>query len=377
MNLRTSWKWMPVLLLLLAGCMQQSLRHGAPPPYTVFSSDGRLLGTLDDILPELARKRVIYVGETHSRYGDHLLELEVIRRLRRRGADLAIGMEFFQKPFQKWLDAYIEGRVSETEMLEKTQWFERWRFDYRLYRPILRFARRHRIPVVALNLPRELTDEVSRKGIEGLAPADRARLPRRIDRSDRAYRKRLHRAFDRHPGKDEKRFERFLDVQYSWDEGMAQSVSDYLRAHPRKQMVVLAGSGHIAWGSGIPKRVARRLHAEQAIVLPADREAKPGEADYLVVTEEKRLSPRPLMGVLVDTTGGAIRITGITPGSGAEKAGLRKGDRILAIDGRPVSSYTGLRMALIDKRPGDRVQVRFSRGGETLEKSLVLGASPH
>ncbi|HHH12940.1 MAG TPA: PDZ domain-containing protein [Thiolapillus brandeum] len=378
MNLRATWKLALLLPLLLAGCKElEVLRILPPAPYTVVTPGGAVKGTLEALLPELARKRVVYVGETHSRYGHHLLQLAVIRGLHARGVDLAIGMEFFQRPFQEWLDAYIEGRISETEMLEKTQWFDRWRFDYRLYRPILRFAREHRIPVVALNVPREITDEVSEKGIDGLKPESRAQLPERIDRSDRAYRERLHQVFTRHEGKREGQFERFLDVQYSWDEGMAQSVADYLKAHPGKQMVVLAGSGHIAWGSGIPSRVARRIDGDYAILLPADGEMKPGMADYLVVTEEKKLSPRPLMGILIDTSGDGILVTGVTRASGAEKAGLRKGDRILAIDGQPVSSYTRLRVSLMDKRPGDRIRVRYQRDSDIGEKELVLGASPH
>ena len=36
-------------------------------------------------------------------------------------------------------------------MLRGTQYYDRWRFDYRLYREILSSARRHRIPVIALS----------------------------------------------------------------------------------------------------------------------------------------------------------------------------------------------------------------------------------
>ena len=81
-----------------------------------------------------------------------LLQLEdydgLVRRLRERGAELAIGMEFFQQPFQDSLDAYIAGTLSEEDLLRETEYFERWRFDYRLYRPILRYAKEHGIDVV-------------------------------------------------------------------------------------------------------------------------------------------------------------------------------------------------------------------------------------
>jgi len=370
-------RWLlPVGLLLLAGaCKEMGLVGHSPPPYTVVTPEGRVVGTLDAILPELARKRVVYVGETHSKYGHHLLQLAVIRGLHERGVDLAIGMEFFQQPFQRWLDDYLAGRIDEDELLEKTEWFERWRFDYRLYRPILRYAREQGIPLVALNVPREVTEEVSKRGLSGLSPQVRARLPAQIDRSDTAYRERLRKVYDQHAHRGEGRFERFLDVQYSWDEGMAEQVARYLARHPGRHMVVLAGSGHVAWGSGIPARVARRIGGDYAIVLPADGERKPGMADYLIVTEDEMLSPRPLMGVFIDTGAEGIRITGVSRGSGAEKAGLREGDRLISVNGRPVASYAQLRARLMDHVPGDRVKITIERDGRVLEKTLELGAA--
>ncbi len=369
-----------LLLLLLGACREMEVKEGGQvPAYQVVIPKGVGNRDLEDLLAELAGKRVIYVGETHSRYGHHLLQLEVIRGLYERGVNLAIGMEFFQKPFQKWLDAWIAGEISEAEMLEKTQWYDRWRFDYRLYRPILRFAREHRIPVIALNVPRELTEQVSEKGIGGLDKEARAHLPAKIDRSDQAYRERLHKVFSRHQGKEESQFERFLDVQYTWDEGMAQSVADYLEKHPEKTMVVLAGSGHLAYGSGIPSRVARRIGGDYLIILPATGDKdEPEMADYLVGVEQKKLPPRALMGVMIGSSAKGVKVEGVTPGSGADQAGLRKGDILLAIDGQPVSSLAGIRVRLLDRHPGDRISVRFERDGKVEEKTLVLGkASLH
>lgn len=372
-------RWLPLLLILVvfAGCRELGVLPDHAEPYTLVASRDPGLKTLDQLLSVLARQRVVYVGETHTRVGHHRLQLKIIEGLWRQGVDLAIGMEAFQQPFQKWLDAWVAGRIDEQTLLEKTQWYERWRFDWRLYRPILRFAREHRIPVVALNVPRELTDQVSEKGLAGLDAQARARLPREIDRSDQAYRRRLLEVFNRHRG-EEKGFERFLDVQYTWDEGMAEAVARYLKTHPDKTMVVLAGAGHIAWGSGIPNRVARRLPGiAQAIVLPADRGERPEEADYLVAVEQISLPPRALIGVTIEPAPGGLQVYGVTPGSGAEKAGLKKGDLITAIDGRPVDSYTAVRMALADHRPGDRVTLTLRRNGREMNRELELMGSPH
>ena len=373
------WKAMLLLAVLpLAACKELAVREEAQvPPYRLVTAEGVEERTLQDLLPELARKRVIYVGETHSVYGHHLLQLAVIRGLYEQGVDLAIGMEFFQQPFQKWLDAWIAGELSEAEMLEKTQWYDRWRFDYRLYRPLLRFAREHGIPIIALNVPRELTDKVSQKGLAGLSRDERAQLPAEIDRSDQAYRQRLHEVFSRHQKNDESRFERFLDVQYSWDEGMAERIADYLRAHPEKTLVVLAGSGHLAYGSGIPNRVARRLPVSSVILLPADTNDEPEKADYLVGVEQRQLPPKGLMGVMIGQAEDGVVVEGVTPHSAAEGAGVKPGDRIRRIGGAPVATLTDVRLLMLDKRPGDQVQVRFERDGKPLEMTLTLGRRSH
>lgn len=89
---------------------------------------------------------------THDRL-DYLNQLEVIRGLHARRRAIAIGMEQFQQPFQGVLDDYVAGASPEREMLEGTEYFERWRFGYRLLAHRLRYAREHGIPVVALNVP--------------------------------------------------------------------------------------------------------------------------------------------------------------------------------------------------------------------------------
>ena len=114
--------------------------------------DLRKRSVLHDIIKELSSKRVVYVGETHHRYGHHLTQLEIIKQLHRINPNIAIGMEFFQQPFQPILDDYIAGNISESEMLKKTEWYEHWRYDFRLYQDIMQYAHEHKIPVIALNV---------------------------------------------------------------------------------------------------------------------------------------------------------------------------------------------------------------------------------
>ncbi len=136
---------------------------GALPPIGATPAlDLSAVSSLEALIPALAEKRVVLIGETHDRFDHHLIQLEIIRGLHAIYPELAIGMEAFQQPFQRHLDDYVAGKLSETELLRATEYYQRWRFDFRLYQPILSYAREHRLPLVALNLPGELTRKVGR-----------------------------------------------------------------------------------------------------------------------------------------------------------------------------------------------------------------------
>lgn len=314
-------------------------------------------------MTNLAPERVVYVGETHTAYGDHLVQLDVLRSMAAQGDGLAIGVEWFQRPFQAVLDAYLDGSIGEAEMLRRTEYYQRWRFDYRLYRPIMQFARDNGIPVIALNAPRELTSEISRVGIDGLDEALRAQLPDGYDFDDQAYAETLREVFLQHDSGSGD-FRRFLEVQLTWDESMAQGVAEYLQSEPGSRMVVFAGRGHIAGRSGIPNRVTRRTGLKGATITTFDPAGSVfNEADYLVLSRDRRLPPAGLMQVLLDERDGAVFIDGFGTDSPAEAAGAEKGDRIVSIDGVAISHFTDVKVALLDRRPGDEVGLELRRDG--------------
>ena len=393
------------------------------------------LPNLGALVPRLAVRRVVLGGEAHDRYEHRLTQLAIIRGLHQRGADLAIGMEMFQQPFQAALDAYIAGEIDEDEMLRRTDYFERWRFDYRLYRPILRFAREQGIPVIALNLEREITTKVGDGAREALSAEDRARIPAVIDRDDPAYRARVKAVFDLHPrrgkepseskappeGKaqagekdqaqsqaqsktqaqsqiqtqaqaqpqpqsqpqnqdDDQAFERFLSVQLLWDEGMAERAARYLQDHPGKQMVILAGSGHLEYGQGIPQRLQRRLPLSAAIVLNGGmRDLDPQAADFLLYPRRVELAATGRLGVMLDTEarGPGVAVQGFSDNSGAAVAGMKEGDRIVRVGGKGIEVYADIRVALMDSRPGQKLPVEVERGPAGAAERLTLEVELH
>lgn len=61
-----------------------------------------------------------------------------------------------------------------------------------------------------------------------------------------------------------------------------------------------------------------------------------------------------------------MKVSQVPEGGAAAEAGVAPGDRIVAIDGKPIADATELKAAISGKNPGDRVQVDLLRGEEKL-----------
>jgi uncharacterized iron-regulated protein len=330
------------------------------------------------LLTQLAKNRVVFVGETHDRYDHHLNQLAVIRGLHRRGVDLAVAMEFFQEPFQRYLDEFVAGEIGEKELLRKTRYYERWRYDYRLYRDILNYAREHNIPLVALNAPTELVTRVSKDGFAGLSSQERARLPEDLPVPSAAYADRLRPIFEMHGEMADDRLQRFVEVQMLWDEHMARGSRDFLRENPDKTLVILAGSGHVAYPDAIPGRLDRMIKAQQTVVVTGDVEdLADGAVDFVIAERNIELEPPGRLGMRLAEDGAAIEIREVTPASPAATAGFLPGDLIHSIAGEPTRDMQDVRLALLDRARGEKVWIEVGSGGEEdrtqpLRRSLML-----
>lgn len=237
------------------------------------SSGSKKVNSPQEILPQLAQADVVYLGETHDNPKDHQTQLEIIQELK-RNSKIVLAMEMFQRPYQGVLDSYLAGQLSEQELLEQSEYNQRWGFPWEYYAPILRFAQEKQLPVLALNTPTEVTRQVAREGLESLTAKQRSFIPPFSEiRTDNAeYRQMILSIFKQHQygGHSSANFERFFLAQVLWDETMAEKIAQFLQANPDYQVVVLVGQGHIVYGYGIPSRVARRMqdkHLVQRSVL--------------------------------------------------------------------------------------------------------------
>ena len=241
-----------------------------------------------EVLSAIASSQVIYLAETHDSRADHIAQLDIIKALEKTN-ELAIGLEMFQRPFQSVLDDYLAGTMTEADLIEQSEYETRWGFDWEFYAPILRYAKDNQIPVVALNAPTEATRQVAREGLESLEGDLLKYVPplAEIDTTNEAYRASLAQVFGAHGHGSSLTFDNFFAAQVLWDETMADSIVRQLENEPERQVVVLAGEGHVAFDYGIPSRVQRRLPdvAQASVRLsPIDQPVTPEFTDFVWIT---------------------------------------------------------------------------------------------
>jgi len=333
--------------------------------------------SFQNIMAKLANYQLIYVGESHSNYEDHKLQLEIIRDLSKRDPNLAIGMEMFTRPTQPVIDRYLNNEIDEKTFLKESHYFEKWRFDYRLYRDIINFAKFNNLPLVALNLEKNIVNQVFKNGgTTTLSEEDKELLPIARDLDMEGYRQRIETAYLMHGGQGQTGdFSGFLQAQALWDETMAETIVDYLTDHPEKRMVVIVGRGHVSKETAIPPRVARRLPVSQAVVVNSiGSQTERQAADFVFYSAHAGLPPFPLLGVMLKDLENepGIMVIAVRPKGGAEQAGIREKDVIMAIDDEPVDAVEDIKIAMLYKEKSDSVTVKIRRkqflfGEKTLE----------
>jgi uncharacterized iron-regulated protein len=406
-----------MLLTLVCGALFSGCAGKAPlPPWTSIISSVKAPVEPEEIfrLPEgkpivfaqllndLGTTRVIFVGESHDQIEHHQIQVRMINDLVAKGKDVVIGMEMFEKSQQATLDRWSQGLLTEEEFLEESQWEKTWGMDPELYKGILDAAKTHHLKILGLNVPRNLVRTVAENGMQGLSPEDRKLLPE-LDLSNRQHRAYIATIFESHGKGSAKAFEKFYQAQCLWDEGMAQSLSEFLESPQAagKTVLVFAGSGHIVFGFGIPNRLYRRTSVSyQTVLLKTWNKKMNGDlsfarassppANFLWITKpnppEKK---KPRIGVILKQPPltppsphwgegkgeGGLVIDQVLPGSPAEKAGLLPGDQLIAVEGIEIREVKEIHHALSEKGWGNDITFTITREGKQKEIAVKLPPS--
>ncbi|HRI44456.1 MAG TPA: ChaN family lipoprotein [Fimbriimonadaceae bacterium] len=214
--------------------------------------------TVDEVAADAAGIRYVLVGESHDSPDHHRFQADVIAALVRRGRQVMVGFEMFTRPNQPNLAPYTLGRWSEAEFIERSNWKTEWGFPFPIYKPIFDVVRENRLPMVALNVPRDWVRAVGRGGASALT-REQASWVGDLDLGNRDHRMIFDSLMGGHPPSGTQG-QNIYSAQVLWDEAMAQSAIEAMApsTNPRRVMVIVAGSGHVMYGQGIGYRITRR-----------------------------------------------------------------------------------------------------------------------
>lgn len=301
--------------------------------YRVFTGAGAP-SSIGDVLAEMRRHQVVFVGETHDDPTGHMLEAELLERAYATyGAGRADGgaprpvvlsLEFFERDVQPTLDEYLTGLITEKSFREASRPWPRYETDYR---PLIEFAREHGLPVIAANAPRRYVTRVGMHGRESLtdlSPEARGNLaPLPYGQPSEQYRRQwiqtMMAVMEEEgtkcglpipaPAEGEEAVQARAPVgthsgmgnqmhsQVLWDATMAHSISLALAARPDALVLHVVGGFHVERGTGTPEHLeAYRPGTSRMIVLlrpVADIDvfepAPDGEwGDFVIQTDESR-----------------------------------------------------------------------------------------
>jgi aminopeptidase N len=262
----------------------------------------------DAVLDDLQKVGVVYLGECHALDRHHEIQAKILGDLADRKAPLVLGLEQMESFQQPHLDRYVAGKIDFDELVEDSNWPERWH-NYRQYRKILEIARKHKIPVLALNARAETIRQVARGGgVDRLEPKLRKELPEDLQLQDPAYEMLLNLELMVHMPLTAEKLRPVREAQICRDEAMAEALSSFLKSEPGQGQtaVVVCGAGHASYGLGMVSRVKRRLpKIKDRVVLfsqSGDLELTPEEKamarDIEITHEQLRTINRPLADYL-------------------------------------------------------------------------------
>jgi uncharacterized iron-regulated protein len=212
-------------------------------------------------LEDLAKARVIYLGERHTLQRHHELQARIVADLAKQGVSLVVGLEQIEAVQQPLVDKFNSKEFDFDKLAEAIQWAKRWH-NYRQYRPALEAAQKAGAPVLGLNARSEVIRQIARSGgVEKLPPEIRKELPADLQLQDPPYEKLLNMQMMVHMAATAERLRPMIEAQMARDETMAATLAAYLRSEPgqKRTAVVLCGAGHAMYGLATVQSLRRRI----------------------------------------------------------------------------------------------------------------------
>ncbi len=350
--------------------------------------------TLPELAARLADTRLLLIGEEHTSVEFHDVQYRVLSALVASGRHVMIGLEMYPYTEQPFLDDWVGGLLTEDGFVRLSRWYANWGYNWLYYRDIFRFAQAHAVRMFAVNTPREVVAAVRKKGLANLTPEEAAHIPKGIDVDSADYMAFFKATFADETGPvhgagmSDEMWKNMLGAQATWDATMGfNAVQALQRANdPKAIMVVLVGSGHVAYGLGIERQARHWFDGRITSIIPVPaataagpvvRDTQASYANFTWGVPQELDSAYPMLGTSEAVGEGEAgrRVIIVQDGSPAAMAGIKAGDVLQAFDGVALTSGDTLNRLVAGKRWGDTATVVVRRGGADVAIPVVFRRS--
>ena len=191
--------------------------------YQFYTKKGKKV-KFERMVNQLLKYDVVLFGENHDNSINHWLELQLTKALySKKGSDLVLGAEMFERDNQSQLNAFLAGELKEKDLKDSIRLWNNYTTDYH---PLIDFAKTHHLKFIATNIPRKYASQVYKEGLKSLdfLPANEKKwmmkLPVIVDMETPGYTEMLEMMF----GHVEEGGINFVAAQAVKDATMAESI---------------------------------------------------------------------------------------------------------------------------------------------------------
>jgi uncharacterized iron-regulated protein len=371
---------LPAALILLAA-PARAADNCAPAGQWTVPGGGRIAA--QEILARAAKARVVLLGESHDDTDHHRWELQTVAALAALRPKIVLGFEMFPRRVQGALERWVGGELGEDQFLRESDWSRVWGFDAGYYLPLFHFARINRVPMLALNVERDLVRAVGANGFAAM-PVDKREGVSAPAPARASYVERLFDVYVQHPDKKDSapkrtdaEFLRFVEAQLVWDRAMAQVLVDAALRDPDVLAIGIMGSRHIAHGEGVVHQIESLGLKSIVSLLPWDAgddcsKFTPDLASAVfglpaVVHSSAPQPERPRLGIHIRTAPDGVLISAVEAGSIAESTGLRVDDVLVEVAGTSVKTADEVKAFVGRMAPGTWLPLKVKRKIELVE----------
>jgi uncharacterized iron-regulated protein len=265
--------------------------------YRIYDRQGNA-ATVEQILVEINKNDVVFLGEMHDDSVGHALQFEIFKAtVEKHSANrkISLSLEMFERDTQVVVNEYLAGLISEKKFLDDSRPWGNYKTDYR---PLVELAKDKKLSVIAANAPRRYVNMVSRNGRDSLNSLSKEAKqwlpPLPYFEPSKAYSDKFKALMGPSP-EAQMGIDKILASQSLWDGGMAYNISQNIEKNGL--IIHLNGSFHTESRLGTVEHLLKYKPKTSVLVVTMryeddfktfDKSKYENLGDFVILTDAKQ-----------------------------------------------------------------------------------------